>query len=53
MLARENELRLSDAMQRRFHEAEKSGDKDWIEVANELQKELLTEFKVRGSFLLS
>ncbi|KAL7546302.1 hypothetical protein ACHAWF_009631, partial [Thalassiosira exigua] len=50
MLKRENDLRLSDAVQRRFEEAERSGAKtDWIEVACEVQKEVLREFGVSGS----
>ena len=44
MLARENELRLSSEVQRRFEEAEKSGATDWIEIASELQKQVLVEF---------
>ncbi|KAL7541479.1 hypothetical protein ACHAWF_006943, partial [Thalassiosira exigua] len=50
MLKRENELRLSDDVQRRFEEAERSGaETDWIEVASEVQKELLREFGVAES----
>ena len=47
MLKRENELRLSKDVQLRFEEAEKSGSNtDWIEVASEVQKEVLREFDV-------
>ena len=47
MLERENELRLSAGAQKRFEEAEASGSTtDWIEVASEIQKEVLTEFNV-------
>lgn len=50
MLKRENELRLSEDAQRRFEEAERSGGKtDWIEVACEIQKEVLREFGVEAS----
>ena len=49
MLARENELRLSSEVQRRFEEAEKSGATDWIEVASELQKQVMMEFNVTPS----
>jgi len=47
MLKRENDLRLSNAVQRRFAEAERSGSTDWIEVAGEVQKEVLVEFNVK------
>lgn len=47
MLKRENELRLSESVQKRFEEAERSGSTtDWIEVASEVQKEVLREFNV-------
>ena len=47
MLKRENELRLSKDVQRRFEEAERSGSTgDWMEVASEVQKEVLAEFNV-------
>ncbi len=47
MLKRENELRLSSDVQKRFEEAERSGDKsDWIEVAEAVQLEVLREFSV-------
>ena len=47
ILVRENELRLSPAVQLRFSEAEKSGSSDWIEVAGEVQSEVLAEFGIR------
>lgn len=46
MLKRENELRLSEDTQRRFAEAERSGSKDWIDVAREIQKGILIEFNI-------
>lgn len=47
MLERENELRVSEEVQLRFEEAERSGSTtDWIEVATEVQKEVLREFNV-------
>ena len=47
MLKRENELRLSQSVQKRFEEAERSGSKtDWIEVAEQIQLEVLREFNV-------
>ncbi len=47
MLKRENEVRLSHSVQKRFREAERSGSKsDWIEVATAVQLELLREFNV-------
>ena len=50
MLKRENELRLSESVQRRFEEAERSGaNTDWIEVASEVQKEVLHEFGIKAS----
>ena len=47
LLHREEELRLSPAVQARFGAAERSGGTDWLEVAEELQRELLIEFGVR------
>ena len=47
MLKRENELRLSQSVQKRFEDAERSGSKtDWIEVAEQIQLEVLREFNV-------
>jgi len=46
MLKRENDLRLSDVVQHRFAEAERSGSADWMVVADEVQKEVLVEFNV-------
>ena len=52
MLKRENELRLSQAVQKRFEEAERSESKtDWIEVATQVQLEVLKEFNVAESAL--
>mmetsp|Transcript_7207 Transcript_7207/g.10496 ORF Transcript_7207/g.10496 Transcript_7207/m.10496 type:complete len:122 (+) Transcript_7207:1280-1645(+) len=52
MLKRENELRLSQDVQKRFEEAERSGSKtDWIEVATQVQLEVLREFNVAESSL--
>ena len=52
MLERENELRLSNSVQQRFEEAERSGSKsDWIEVAAAVQLEVLHEFNVPESAL--
>ncbi len=52
MLKRENELRLSKDVQKRFEEAERSGSKtDWIEVATEVQLEVLREFNVSSKAL--
>jgi hypothetical protein len=33
MLIRENELRKAPETQARFHEAEKTGETDWMEIA--------------------
>ncbi len=47
MLERENELRLSDSVQQRFEGAERSGSTtDWIEIASEVQREVLREYNV-------
>ena len=46
MLERENELRRSESVQRRFAKAELSGSTNWIEVAGKVQKEVLDEFGV-------
>ena len=51
MLQRENELRLSAEVQQRFEKAERSGSTDWIEVASDIQKEVLKEFNVSESAL--
>lgn len=52
MLKRENELRLSQVVQKRFEEAERSGSKtDWIEVATQVQLDVLREFNVAESSL--
>lgn len=45
MLRREDELRLSHDVQKRFEEAERSGaESDWIEVAEAVQLEVIREF---------
>ena len=49
ILIRENELRLSDEVQQRFHEAENTGASDWMEVAGDVQKQVLIEFKMEPS----
>ena len=46
MLKRENELRQSEKVQHRFAVAEMSGSSDWIQVASEVQKEVLVEFDI-------
>lgn len=46
MLERENELRLSESAQVQFAEAERSNHSDWIEVACEIQRQVLREFGV-------
>ena len=52
MLKRENELRLGQEVQKRFEEAERSGSNtDWIEVATQVQLEVLREFNVAESSL--
>jgi hypothetical protein len=44
MLAYEQTLRLSDAMQKRYREAEEKADTDWMEVTIGLQKQVLWDF---------
>lgn len=44
MLAREQELRLSEAWQERFEMTENRADYDWLEEAIELQKTVVREF---------
>lgn len=44
MLERENELRLSDDVQRKMAEAEESGMSDWMRVAEQVQKQVAQEF---------
>jgi len=44
MLIRENELRVSDEYQKRFAEAEKSSFESWLDVADELQRQVIREF---------
>lgn len=43
MLTLENEMRLSEATQELYREAEKSDDTDWLEVTDQLQRRLLKE----------
>ena len=40
----ENEMRLSPAVQARVREAEMSSERDWIEVAVDVQREVLARF---------
>ena len=49
ILAREEELRKNEDAQIRFEEAESSGDRDWIVVAEEIQAETLQEFGIEPS----
>jgi hypothetical protein len=44
MLHREEELRLSFPVQHRFTAAEQSGNTEWMDVAREVQLQVLTEF---------
>jgi len=44
MLIRENELRVSDEYQKRFAEAEKSWFESWLDVADELQRQVNSAF---------
>ena len=44
MLTRENELRLSEAVQLRFKAAEASVDSEWMCVAQEIQEQVINEF---------
>jgi hypothetical protein len=44
MLQREEELRLSVAVQQRFTVAEASGHSEWMDVAREVQEQVLSEF---------
>ena len=45
MLQREEELRFSEDVQQRFTIAESTGNSEWMDVAEELQLQVLTEFK--------
>jgi hypothetical protein len=44
MLIRENELRLSDEYQQRYNEAEKTSLTSWLDVTDELQRQIIREF---------
>ena len=44
MLRREEELRFSSAVQSRFTIAENSSNSEWMDVANEVQLQVLFEF---------
>jgi hypothetical protein len=46
MLIRENELRLSDEYQKRYTEAEKSSSSSWLDVTDELQRQIIREFNL-------
>jgi len=41
ILLRENELRLSEGVQKRYAEAEESGVRDWMMVTEKVQEEML------------
>jgi hypothetical protein len=43
MLIRENELRLSDEYQQRYNEAEKTSLTSWLDVTDELQRQIIRE----------
>lgn len=44
MVLRENRLRLSAAWQKRFEEAERESDTDWLECVGQLQLQVVREF---------
>lgn len=46
MLIRENELRLSEEYQKRYFEAEKSSSSSWLDVTDELQRQVIREFNL-------
>jgi hypothetical protein len=46
MLIRENELRLSDEYQKRYSEAEKTSLSSWLDVTDELQRQIIREFNL-------
>jgi hypothetical protein len=46
MLIRENELRLSDEYQKRYSDAEKTSFSSWLDVTNELQRQIIREFNL-------
>jgi hypothetical protein len=47
MLRRENELRLSEETQRKYQEAERKSETDWMEVTIELQRQVVREFGIK------
>jgi hypothetical protein len=47
MLRRENELRLSEETQKKYMEAEKKSETDWMEVTIELQRQVVREFGIK------
>jgi len=48
MLRRENELRLYDeGVQERFRIAESTSSSDWMEVADQIQRQVLREFGIQ------
>jgi hypothetical protein len=46
MLIRENELRVSDEYQKRYDEAEKLSSSSWLDVTDELQRQIIREFNL-------
>ncbi len=46
MLIRENELRLSDQYQKRYSDAEKTSFSSWLDVTDELQRQIIREFNL-------
>eukprot|EP01113_Clastostelium_recurvatum_P047707 TRINITY_DN8556_c0_g1_i3.p1 TRINITY_DN8556_c0_g1~~TRINITY_DN8556_c0_g1_i3.p1 ORF type:complete len:162 (-),score=31.03 TRINITY_DN8556_c0_g1_i3:659-1144(-) len=46
MLVRENELRLSPAIQARYEAAEREPELSWMNITEDLQKQVLREFNV-------
>jgi len=44
MLIRENELRLSKEYQKRYEEAEQTSTSSWLDVTDQLQREIIREF---------
>jgi hypothetical protein len=53
MLQREEELRWSEAVQQRFTAAEASGTSEWMDVAREVQLEVLKEFHYEEDSLVA
>lgn len=46
MLIRENELRLSDEYQQRYADAEQSSSTSWLNVTDQLQRQVIREFNL-------